>query len=186
MDWTTWALFLPAIIIVSTVTLKPAQKPFTIPNRLTAVLPSKSAARRKCSAKLPILLLSGFMCLDTSIPPPSSKLRSTTLVSSASVSFFLPWYMVIQFNNLVGYTQALRPGVKASFALALDTQKLNDSTLAGPAHKVSLLYTACNTELTVFCLGWLSFCLWLMNTLGVEVESCHSLKILSSLSSSHT
>jgi hypothetical protein len=54
--------------------------------------------------------------------------------------------MAIQFNNLVvGYTQALRPGIKASFALALDTQKLNDSTLAGPAHKVSSPYTAYNT-----------------------------------------
>jgi hypothetical protein len=37
---------------VSAVTLMPAQKPFTIPNLLTAVLPSKSAARRKCSAKV--------------------------------------------------------------------------------------------------------------------------------------
>ena len=37
----------------------------------------------------------------------------------------------------VGYTQALRPGVKASFGLALDTQRLNDaSSLGGPAHKV--------------------------------------------------
>jgi hypothetical protein len=38
---------------VSALTLKPAQKLFTIPNLLTAVLPSKSAARRtKCSAKV--------------------------------------------------------------------------------------------------------------------------------------
>jgi voltage-dependent anion channel protein 2 len=37
----------------------------------------------------------------------------------------------------VGYTQALRPGVKASFGLALDTQRLNDTSLQGPAHKVS-------------------------------------------------
>jgi len=36
----------------------------------------------------------------------------------------------------LGYTQALRPGVKASFSLALDTQRLNDAGLAGPAHKV--------------------------------------------------
>ncbi|KAI0322016.1 eukaryotic porin/Tom40 [Amylostereum chailletii] len=36
----------------------------------------------------------------------------------------------------LGYTQALRPGVKASFGLALDTQRLNETT-AGPApHKV--------------------------------------------------
>ncbi|KAH9997932.1 eukaryotic porin/Tom40 [Russula vinacea] len=36
----------------------------------------------------------------------------------------------------LGYTQALRPGVKASFGLALDTQRLNDASPAGPAHKV--------------------------------------------------
>ncbi|KAK7690295.1 hypothetical protein QCA50_006952 [Cerrena zonata] len=36
----------------------------------------------------------------------------------------------------LGYTQALRPGVKASFGLALDTQRLNETTPTGPAHKV--------------------------------------------------
>ena len=36
----------------------------------------------------------------------------------------------------VGYTQALRPGVKASFGLALDTQRLNEANPTGPAHKV--------------------------------------------------
>jgi voltage-dependent anion channel protein 2 len=36
----------------------------------------------------------------------------------------------------LGYTQALRPGVKASFGLALDTQRLNESSHSGPAHKV--------------------------------------------------
>ena len=35
-----------------------------------------------------------------------------------------------------GYTQALRPGVKASFGLALDTQRLNEVTPSGPAHKI--------------------------------------------------
>jgi len=39
----------------------------------------------------------------------------------------------------LGYTQTLRPGVKASFGLALDTQKLNDvSSTAGPSHKVGV------------------------------------------------
>ena len=38
--------------------------------------------------------------------------------------------------RLLGYTQALRPGVKASFGLALDTQRLNDVGHVGPAHKV--------------------------------------------------
>lgn len=36
-----------------------------------------------------------------------------------------------------GYTQSLRPGVKASFGLALDTQRLNEASPSGPAHKVS-------------------------------------------------
>ncbi|KAL0961003.1 hypothetical protein HGRIS_005996 [Hohenbuehelia grisea] len=36
----------------------------------------------------------------------------------------------------LGYTQTLRPGVKASFGLALDTQKLNEVSAAGPSHKV--------------------------------------------------
>jgi len=37
---------------------------------------------------------------------------------------------------VLGYTQSLRPGVKMSAGLALDTQRLNDPSLAGPAHKV--------------------------------------------------
>jgi len=36
----------------------------------------------------------------------------------------------------LGYTQALRPGVKASFGLALDTQRLNEASPTGPAHRV--------------------------------------------------
>jgi hypothetical protein len=38
--------------------------------------------------------------------------------------------------SLAGYTQALRPGVKASFGLALDTQRLNEISPTGPTHKV--------------------------------------------------
>jgi voltage-dependent anion channel protein 2 len=39
--------------------------------------------------------------------------------------------------HVLGYTQALRPGVKASFGLALDTQRLSEANpLAPPAHKV--------------------------------------------------
>jgi voltage-dependent anion channel protein 2 len=41
----------------------------------------------------------------------------------------------------LGYTQALRPGVKASFGLALDTQKLNEVSPSGPAHKVGASFT---------------------------------------------
>ncbi len=37
----------------------------------------------------------------------------------------------------LGYTQTIRPGVKGSFGLALDTQKFNDVTPnVGPMHKV--------------------------------------------------
>ncbi|KAG8214639.1 eukaryotic porin/Tom40 [Butyriboletus roseoflavus] len=41
----------------------------------------------------------------------------------------------------LGYTQTLRPGVKASFGLALDTQRLNDIAPTGPAHKVGASLT---------------------------------------------
>ncbi|KAG9315738.1 eukaryotic porin/Tom40 [Chiua virens] len=41
----------------------------------------------------------------------------------------------------LGYTQTLRPGVKASFGLALDTQRLNDVAPSGPAHKVGASLT---------------------------------------------
>ncbi|KIL63274.1 hypothetical protein M378DRAFT_1051471 [Amanita muscaria Koide BX008] len=51
-------------------------------------------------------------------------------------------FVKAKINNLgviaLGYTQTLRPGVKASFGLALDTQKLNDNQPAGPTHKVGL------------------------------------------------
>ncbi|KAF9450562.1 hypothetical protein P691DRAFT_810097 [Macrolepiota fuliginosa MF-IS2] len=38
----------------------------------------------------------------------------------------------------LGYSQQLRAGVRASFGLALDTQKLNDASPHGPAHKVGV------------------------------------------------
>jgi len=41
----------------------------------------------------------------------------------------------------LGYTQALRPGVKASFGLAIDTTKLNDVSGAGAPHKVGASFT---------------------------------------------
>lgn len=41
----------------------------------------------------------------------------------------------------LGYTQALRPGVKASFGLALDTQRLNDTTAGPSAHKLGAAFT---------------------------------------------
>ena len=42
---------------------------------------------------------------------------------------------------VVGYTQALRPGVRANFGLALDTQRLNDTTSSVAAHKVGASFT---------------------------------------------
>jgi len=53
-------------------------------------------------------------------------------------------YLKAKMNNAgvlsLGYTQALRPGVKASFGLALDTQKLSGSH-AVAAHKVGASFT---------------------------------------------
>jgi voltage-dependent anion channel protein 2 len=47
----------------------------------------------------------------------------------------------------LGYTQSLRPGVKASFGLALDTTKLNDAApTGGPSHKVTLVFITQNTD----------------------------------------
>jgi len=40
----------------------------------------------------------------------------------------------------LGYTQSLRPGLKASFGLALDTQKLNEVDPTGPVHKVGMSF----------------------------------------------
>jgi len=51
-------------------------------------------------------------------------------------------YIKAKINNagVIGldYTQTLRPGIKASFALALDSQKLNDPSPPGVAHKVGV------------------------------------------------
>lgn len=41
----------------------------------------------------------------------------------------------------LGYTQALRPGVKVGFGLALDTQRLNDASAGASAHKVGASFT---------------------------------------------
>ncbi|KAM0756433.1 voltage-dependent ion-selective channel [Meredithblackwellia eburnea MCA 4105] len=60
-------------------------------------------------------------------------------------------FVKAKINNagifVLGFTQALRPGVKASFGVALDTQKLNEVSAAGTgvsAHKVgtSLVFEA--------------------------------------------
>lgn len=42
---------------------------------------------------------------------------------------------------LLGYTQGLRPGVKASFGLALDTVRLSNPVAGAPGHKVGASFT---------------------------------------------
>jgi len=67
----------------------------------------------------------------------SSRLKLITMVSSFSVGVHRAFDLMLLHGMLcLGYTQALRPGVKASFGLALDTQRLNDAGPSGPAHKV--------------------------------------------------
>src|SRR6266571_1476454 len=74
----------------------------------------------------------------TSIVRRLLRRRLTALVLSISVSVAnLIEEVWIQRSTISGYTQTLRPGVKASFGLALDTQKLNDPNPAGAAHTVS-------------------------------------------------
>jgi len=72
---------------------------------------------------------------DTNATSPGVGLEVGTKAYLDSAAF-----IKAKINNAgvlaVGYTQALRPGVKASFGLALDTQRLNDAGHAGPAHKV--------------------------------------------------
>ncbi|KAF8321968.1 voltage-dependent ion-selective channel [Cantharellus anzutake] len=54
-------------------------------------------------------------------------------------------FVKAKINNagilVLGYTQTLRPGVKASFGLALDTQRLSDATPGPSAHKIGASFT---------------------------------------------
>src|ERR1700736_2881462 len=59
----------------------------------------------------------------------TSRLRSTILVFWLSVSIKYSVFALQCLIHFLGYTQTLRPGVKASFGLALDTQRLNDTSL---------------------------------------------------------
>ncbi|KAI0283938.1 eukaryotic porin/Tom40 [Russula aff. rugulosa BPL654] len=72
---------------------------------------------------------------DTNATSPAVSLEVGTKAYLDSAAF-----IKAKINNsgilALGYTQALRPGVKASFGLALDTQRLNDASPLGPAHKV--------------------------------------------------
>lgn len=100
----------------------------------------KSVPRREYTARTVFLTRANDApLLATSMLLPSSRPRSTTLVSSPSVSLHKQRYLCQIFirSSSPGYTQALRPGVKVAFGLALDTQKLNEvSATGGPSHKV--------------------------------------------------
>jgi voltage-dependent anion channel protein 2 len=54
-------------------------------------------------------------------------------------------FVKAKINNFgllaLGYTQALRPGVKASFGVALDTQRLSAPLAGSPGHKVGASFT---------------------------------------------
>ncbi|EJD50584.1 voltage-dependent ion-selective channel [Auricularia subglabra TFB-10046 SS5] len=71
-----------------------------------------------------------------------SKATTSTVSLEVAAKAYLDSasFVKARINNAgilsLGYSQSLRPGVRASFGLALDTQRLNDATPAGPAHKV--------------------------------------------------
>ncbi|TFK52221.1 hypothetical protein OE88DRAFT_1657350 [Heliocybe sulcata] len=77
---------------------------------------------------------------DTNATTPGVSLEVGTKAYLDSAAF-----VKAKINNsgalALGYTQALRPGVRASFGLALDTQKLNEANPIGPAHKVGASIT---------------------------------------------
>ena len=66
-------------------------------------------------------------------------------------------YPIAEYTTrILGYTQILRPGVKASFGLALDTQKLNDPNPVGTAHKVCRSSDVLSTNSDHRLSGWSS------------------------------
>jgi hypothetical protein len=88
----------------------------------------------------------------------SSRQRSTTPVFLPSVSHCRST-IELSLTTLAGYTQALRPGVKASFGLALDTQRLNEINPTGPTHKVRpSLYSLFSVLIVTVPLGWSQHC----------------------------
>jgi voltage-dependent anion channel protein 2 len=64
-----------------------------------------------------------------------AKINNSGVVALGMCFFSLVLLNCI-YMRWIGYTQTLRPGVKASFGVALDTQKLNDPSPVGPSHKV--------------------------------------------------
>jgi len=122
-----------------------------------------------------VVLLSKLAPRPTSTPLPLSRLRSTTLVSLLSVRPYKFRLSFILISFLSGYTQSLRPGVKASFGLALDTQKLNAVNPTGPAHKASFFSLPYDSHLTDFFLGRRVIHIRLMNWLCLETKSSHEM-----------
>jgi voltage-dependent anion channel protein 2 len=71
-----------------------------------------------------------------------AKINNSGVVALGMCFFSLVLLNCI-YMRWIGYTQTLRPGVKASFGVALDTQKLNDPSPVGPSHKVRFPFFFC-------------------------------------------
>jgi len=74
-----------------------------------------------------------------------STLNGVSLEVGAKTYLDNAAFIKTKINNsgvlCLGYTQALRPGVKAAFGLALDTTRINDPTAGQAAHKVGASIT---------------------------------------------
>lgn len=74
-----------------------------------------------------------------------STLNGVSLEVGAKTYLDNAAFVKTKINNsgvlCLGYTQALRPGVKAAFGLALDTTRINDPTAGQAAHKVGASFT---------------------------------------------
>lgn len=74
-----------------------------------------------------------------------STLNGVSLEVGAKTYLDNAAFIKTKINNsgvlCLGYTQALRPGVKAAFGLALDTTRINDPTAGQAAHKVGASFT---------------------------------------------
>jgi voltage-dependent anion channel protein 2 len=93
----------------------------------------KLVLRRMFLCLLVTLYADGFCSYLDSAAFVKAKINNAGILALGTRSSLQLFYLA---NLDAGYTQALRPGVKASFGLALDTQKLNEAAPTGPAHKV--------------------------------------------------
>jgi voltage-dependent anion channel protein 2 len=84
----------------------------------------------------------------------NSKAPTSNVALEVGVKSYLDIssFVKAKINNAgilgLGYTQALRPGVKASFGVAVDTQKLgqggfSEKADATPSHSVGVAFTLC-------------------------------------------